>query len=160
MALRIDGETIAAILPFGARLLPFNLRGEAVLEDGAARLAAANYRLTDVLRMGATLDVVQLRIEVDGGQIGFKGPLTIAPGGMLSGRVQIGTIGQNALINWAQSLGPEAAQIITLIARGSSSAAKKAQFGPETMPVMTMVIDRGVMRIGFITLGRIPPLQL
>lgn len=160
LALRVDADSINAFLPYGLRVAPVDLRGEVVLANGTPRLAASGYNWRRLLKAGASFDILELRLETpDGGQLALAGPVTISPKGTLSGQVRIGAQGEQALVAWAQGLGPQAQQGIRTLIQAVAGAGQPALFGSVTLPAINVQITDGAVRLGFITLGKIPPLR-
>ena len=101
-----------------------------------------------------------LRVDAGEGAIALSGPLTLSPEGFLSGTVSIGLQNRDGLAQWAQTLDPNAAQAVATLAQAVAGMGAARRFDGEEMPAIDLTLDDGNVSLGFIRLGRIPPLSL
>ena len=138
---------------------PATLDLDATLIDGYADLIRKGIPLRSVLRDGAEFTVRNLKLSLpDGGRLAFSGPITISENGLVSGKVKIGIADPDSLGRWASSVDPRLNQAVSGIAAGVSGMGSENQFSGETLRSITVTIDKGVAKLGFITLANIPPL--
>lgn len=130
------------------------------LKDGTTDLLANRMPLSQVLADGAGFDIELALLDVGDGAIALSGPLTLSPQGLLSGTVSIGLQGRDGLARWARSLDPNAAQAVATLAQAVAGMGATRSFGDRDMPAIDLTLDEGDVRLGFINLGRIAPLQL
>ncbi len=152
---------LAADLPFDRALAATDLTVRASLENGVEDLIQKRLSLAEILEDGAVIEVELLRLSVgDGGSVALAGPLAASPEGLLSGTVSIGLRNRDALARWAATLNPGAAQAVATLAQAVAGMGVTRMFDGEEMSAIDLTLDDGEVRLGFIRLGRIPPLQL
>ncbi len=153
-------DAVIATLPYSRTLAATDLTLRLFLKDGAGDLLTRRLPLSDVLADGADIRIDLLRADVEGGAIALSGPLILSPQGTLSGTVSIGLKNRDALARWAATLDPNAAQAVATLAQAVAGMGATRTFDGEEMPAIDLTLDEGDVRLGFIRLGRIPPLKM
>lgn len=136
------------------------LKFDGQLDDGYIDLVERGLTLQEMLADGAQLQIDQLTLTIaDGAALAFSGPLEIHEDGTLSGPIRIGISDAKAMARWAASIDPRWQQIVAGIGQASAGMGRSTQFGDQSMQAIEVRLDRGEIRLGFIRIGSIPPLQ-
>ena len=116
--------------------------------------------LRSVIRDGAEFEIRNLSLSLpDGGRLAFAGPLSVGEDGLLSGQIDVGVAEPEAVARWAGAINPQLAQQVGMVTQAVAGMGKSANFGGSELRSITLTIDRGVVRLGFIQLpDPIPPL--
>ncbi|WP_305986690.1 DUF2125 domain-containing protein [Roseibium sp. MMSF_3544] len=136
-----------------------DLRGHLQVPGGAALLAGAD--LVTLVRMNdgrLPVKLVLMETVIGESRLGASGDLVINGNGTLSGNVAV-TIGNaDGLLQMLKPLFPPQDNSFSLVESVVQSL-KAAETDVEGVPSITlpMVIDEGIVRVGFLTLGRVPP---
>jgi hypothetical protein len=142
-----------AVIVGEAQLPPFSLAGDARIDMDPKALAAMR-RPGDLRRAGGLageLRLLQLQPKA-GGSLSLSGPFQIDARGLLTGRFRVSASEAAGLVEFARAVFPQAADEL-----GAALVVLQAAAGGGSANV-TLDVDRGEMRAGFIRLGRIPPL--
>ncbi len=138
-----------------------SLSVDVMLKDGYSKLVSQRRPLQQVLREGVNLVLRSGELKVaEGGRIVLSGPLELHPDGTLSGEISIGVSNTESLIAWAGKVDPQFQQVVAVIGQAVAGMGKKTKFGNEELSSISVQIKRGIVRLGFIQLARIPPLIL
>ncbi len=130
------------------------------LENGYSDLIERRVSPRELLSNGAAVDVETLLIEVpDGGFLGMKGPVSIDRSGLISGEIKIGILNPDAVSKWAADISPQMQQVMAGVGQAVAGMGREDAIGPQQLRTITVKIDQGELRLGFIRLGTIPPLR-
>lgn len=127
-------------------LPPVSGVGDLKLEDGVLRIERRDFGLP-----GSSLEIRRLDLTVEGGgTLTVTGPLTIREDGLLDADLGLKASDAAALLAVLARSFPEIGSEMTTLGAGL------AALGPDQ--VLPLRISAGVATLGFIELGRIPPL--
>lgn len=144
----------------GVTIPPVDIRGYAVLKDGYRDMVERSLPLRALLADGASIRLTNLVLTMEGGgQLGFTGPMILSKDGLISGKVRMGIAEPQAVAAWASRIDPNLQQAVAGLAQASSGMGKLSKIGGKDMRTISVKIKRGEVRLGFIKLGKIPPLQ-
>lgn len=151
----------ATIKGGGADIPPFTLEADATLVGGYGDLMIKSMPLRQILQDGAELDIRNLALVLpEGGRLAFAGPLEIHEDGLLSGTITVGLSKPETIVAWFESIDPNLKGPMNLISQPISAGEEK-QIGGVGLKAVTISIDRGNPRLGFLPLPfQIPPIQL
>ncbi|MEO0546898.1 MAG: DUF2125 domain-containing protein [Pseudomonadota bacterium] len=109
-----------------------------------------------------TIDQLQLETQNDRGEDGLlhiSGLLRVDMDGLVSGTLQIAIANPQALQDWAGALPPQAAQGMGVVTQAVSGMGKLAEVAGRDARSIEVRLDQGAIKLGFITLGQVPPLR-
>ncbi|WP_031284968.1 MULTISPECIES: DUF2125 domain-containing protein [unclassified Labrenzia] len=158
-------ESFVTVQDLSLKSLPelqqtISLRSHARIEGGTALLAGAD--LVSLVRaQGGELPVelVLTEILLGAGKATASGSLVLSGDGTLSGSLELNLGNPDALLDSVKPLFPPEDQTFSLlqnVVKSLEPAAKEVD-GVRTI-TLPVSVDRGVVRIGFLPLGQIPPL--
>jgi len=136
------------------------LDADGTLVEGYQDLILARRPFRSVLRDGAEFDIRNLSLSLpDGGRLAFAGPLSVDEDGLLSGKIEVGVAKPQSVADWAGQISPQLAQQLGMITQAIAGMGKPATLGGAELRSITLTIDKGIVRLGFIQLPEpIPPL--
>ncbi|MEM1040384.1 MAG: DUF2125 domain-containing protein [Pseudomonadota bacterium] len=116
------------------------------------------------VRSGFDLTIDQLQLETPNDQnanglLHISGPVQVDPNGLLSGTLRIAIANPQALQDWADVLPVQAAQGLGVLTQAVSGMGKPTQINGRQARSVEIILERGAIKLGFITLGQIPPLR-
>lgn len=153
----VDALQLKSLPEFGALI---DMRGHVQVTGGSALLAGASLaRLLQQQSGGLPVKLVLLETVLGDSRVEAAGDLLINGNGMVSGNIKL-TIGNaEGLLELIKPLFPpqdDRFSIVSSVVQSLSGAQSEVNGIPSiTLPI---AIDEGLVRIGFLTLGRIPPL--
>ncbi len=158
-------ESFVTVQDLSLKSLPelqqtISLRSHARIEGGTALLAGAD--LVSLVRaQGGELPVelVLTEILLGAGKATASGNLVLSGDGTLSGSLELNLGNPDALLDSVKPLFPPEDQTFSLlqnVVKSLEPAAREVD-GVRTI-TLPISVDRGVVRIGFLPLGQIPPL--
>lgn len=140
--------------------LPFDARLHMRIEDGEALLSGIDLpRLVQSRGGELPVNLVLADIATDSSRFGVRGDLVVHGNGTLSGVLSLTLSGKEAALDQVAEWLPEQEggfAIVDSLLRSLEPTATDHNGDPAIQ--LPLMIDQGVMRIGFVTLGRIPPL--
>ncbi len=133
---------------------------DGTLVDGYRDLVIGGREFRAVMQDGAEFEIRNLALSLpDGGRLAFSGPLTIGEDGLLSGEVNVGVANPPSVARWAGEINPQLAQQIGMITQAVAGMGKPAKIGGADINSITLKIENGIVRLGFIQFpDPIPPL--
>ncbi|MEP4770153.1 MAG: DUF2125 domain-containing protein [Roseibium sp.] len=137
-----------------------NLRVHLRLENGAPLLSGANLALLTQMNDGQLpIQLVFSEIKSGHSRFGASGDLVLDGNGLLSGQVKLSLSNPEQALAMIKPLFPSQDNGSS-VAEGLFKSLKPTATDPDGNPAieLPLVIDQGMMRIGFVTLGWIPPL--
>ena len=136
------------------------LDADATLIDGYQDLVVRRRPVRSVIRDGAEFEIRNLSLSLpDGGRLAFAGPLSVDEQGLLTGQIDVGVAKPESVAKWAGAINPQLAQQVGMITQAVAGMGKSASFGGSELRSITLTIDKGIVRLGFIQLPEpIPPL--
>lgn len=161
--LSLDGAitlaSLSAALP-DISIPEASLDADATLVDGYQDLVVLGLPFRSVLQDGAKLEMRNLSLSLpDGGRLAFAGPLSVDAQGLLSGEIDVGVAKPESVAKWAGEINPQLAQQVGMITQAVAGMGKSNSFGGAELRSITLTIDKGVVRLGFIQFPEpIPPL--
>ncbi|MBO6717380.1 MAG: DUF2125 domain-containing protein [Rhizobiaceae bacterium] len=145
VGLRTNALTMGPLLTAG-QLPPVSGVADFVLLDGMARFGARDFD-----PHGARLDIRRVEIAVEGGgNLAISGPLSVRDDGLVDADLQVKASDAAALLAIVAGAFPEISQQMLTLGAGL------AALGPDQP--LPLRIREGVVTLGFITLGQIPPI--
>ena len=150
-----------------ANKLALMVDGNNIVIDGSLDVSAKDaYRhfiedrktLNDWVASGAALDVRHLVISPHEGEgrLMVKGPVKVEADGSLTGEIKVGIENQEAFSQWIAAINPEFGPLGVGIGQAMSVFGKIEDFSGQTMRAITLEIDRGEAKIGFLEIGKLP----
>ncbi|GAB2186529.1 DUF2125 domain-containing protein [Roseibium sp. LAB1] len=137
-----------------------SLRGHARIDGGTALLAGADlFSLVQAQGGELPVELVLAEAALGSGKATASGNLVLAGDGTLSGSLELALGNPEALLDTLKPLFPPEDQTYTLlqnVVKSLEPAAKDVD-GVRTVS-LPVSVDRGLVRIGFLPLGQIPPL--
>ena len=112
----------------------------------------------DPRRSGLSIPELTIRLETEGALIQVAGPVRFDRSGMMSGKVMVHIIGVEALPAFISSLPDIAQPAANAFAGGVLVLGTPATLDGRDAKALVLRIDGGVVRMGPLALGRIPPL--
>ncbi|WP_421980365.1 DUF2125 domain-containing protein [Roseibium sp.] len=153
----VDALQLKSLPEFGATI---DMRAHVQVTGGAALLAGSNLALLVRQREGRLpVKLVLFETVLGDSRVNAAGDLAINGDGTVSGKLDL-TIGNaDGLLDLVQPMFPPQDNSFSLV-RSVVQSLKGAETQVDGQPSITLpvAIDQGVIRIGFLTLGRIPPL--
>ena len=158
-------ETFVTVQDLSLKSLPelqqtISLRAHTRIEGGTALLAGADLvSLVQVQGGELPVELVLAEVTLGTGKASAAGDLVIAGDGTLSGSLELSLGNPEALLDSMKPLFPPDDQTFSLlqnVVKSLEPAAKEID-GVRTI-ALPISIDRGDVRIGFLPLGKIPPL--
>ena len=123
----------------------------AIVENGEAPI--------DFFKGGGELILRSVVLEpLSGGKLGLSGRLRLVDGGLLDGTLKIGLDDADAIGRFIAATQPEFGPLASGIAQGVGMLGQEATFGQSKMRAIEITLNRGRAKVGFIGLGKIPPL--
>lgn len=160
MSLRFSATQFEMNVADGVTIPPVDIRGYAVLQDGYLDVVERRLPIRALLADGASIRLTNLILSLEGGgQLGFSGPIVLSKDGLISGKVRMGINGPEAVAAWASRIDPNLQQAVAGLAQATSGMGKLSKIGGKDMRTISVKIKRGEVRLGFIKLGKIPPLR-
>jgi hypothetical protein len=137
--------------------------------DGEARFSALDVggalgmdpmqTILDWLRTGGTLEIERLKLTAAGNTTDVSGHLTISDTGVLTGNLDVRFTNLAALPDLAEAISPgsrdQAAQAAGVLA--AFTIPVETEYGPARQT--TLVIKDGLVAVGIIPVGQIPPIR-
>ncbi|MDD9911299.1 MAG: DUF2125 domain-containing protein [Ahrensia sp.] len=140
---------------------PVDLDINATLDDAYRDLVERRLPWQLALADGASADIQQIRLVVPGeGVLSLAGPLQIGADGLVSGTVSVGLSNPQTLQNWALSVSPALEQSFALLAQSVAGMGVERNVLGMQLRAIDLTIDRGAVRLGFIKLIDLPPVNL
>ena len=112
----------------------------------------------DPRRSGLSIPELTIRLETEGALIQVAGPVRFDRSGQLSGRLEVHVVGAEALPAYFNSLPTIAQPAANTFAGGVLVLGTPATLDGRDAKALVLRIDGGVVRMGPLALGRIPPL--
>ncbi len=112
------------------------------------------------LAAGGQVKLGRLGIDIGGFLAMASGDLTVAPNGVISGRVAIRVDQLDRLPDLAETIHPGSRDRVAQILGPLSAFLKPVEVDGKTWRETTLTIKNGKVQAGFIPLGRIPPIKL
>ncbi len=133
---------------------------DGTLVDGYRDLVVGGREFSSVMQDGAEFEIRNLALSLpDGGRLAFSGPLSIGEDGLLSGEINVGVANPPSVARWAGEINPQLAQQIGLITQAVAGMGKPAKIGGADINSITLKIEQGIVRLGFIQFpDPIPPM--
>ena len=154
----LDLNKLSLSIP-GLDMPQANVYIDATLEGGYADLVEKQMLLRNVVRDGARFDVRSVMLSaLDGGRLAISGPIEIDAKGYVNGNVRIGIAEPKKLGAWIAKIDPKIEQMVTGLASAISAAGQPAMIAGQEFRSIDVSIKRGKIKLGFIHLGKIPPL--
>ncbi|MEM9732103.1 MAG: DUF2125 domain-containing protein [Pseudomonadota bacterium] len=143
----------------GVSIPPATLAFDARMDDAYGQLVVNRLPMASYLGAegSAVLRSFTLSTPEDG-KLAFSGPITWHGDGTLSGEVSIGIANAEAVGAWAGQLNPNLQQVVAGIGQAVAGMGTKASFGTAELRSVKVVIDKNVVKLGFITLATLPKL--
>lgn len=136
-----------------------DIRGHLQIEGGSPLLAGADFvRLVQINDGRLPVKLVLAETVIGNSRLGASGDLVVNSDGTLSGKLNM-TIGNaDGLLQTLEPLFPPQDNGFS-IAKSIVQSLKAAETDVDGVPSITLpvAIDQGIVRVGFLTLGRIPP---
>lgn len=112
------------------------------------------------IETGGAMDLTKLTLFLGDASISASGPLSLSPAGLLSGTLTVSVVGLEHLPDIMEGIKPGTHdRVATLVAAvGAFTRLVKTEKGDARQAVLN--IRDGVVRVGIIPIGRIPPLTL
>jgi hypothetical protein len=137
--------------------------------DGEARITALDFggslgmdpveTILGWLRAGGTVKIDQLRLTTGGNTTDVRGRLTVSADGVVSGSLDLSFTDLAALPDLAETIRPgsreQAAQAVGMLA--AFTIPVETDIGPARQT--TLVIRDGLVAVGIIPVGQIPPIR-
>ena len=138
---------------------PFSLSYDVAVGEGYAKLVKQRRPVRSLLNDPLNLDLraVVLTTE-DEGRLALSGPLVIDAQGRLNGTIWVGVQNTDALVRWAESVQPQLREQVELLGSSLMALGRPRTFGKLEMSAVALTLEKGVMRLGLITLGELPPI--
>ncbi len=162
-ALDIAGNAngISSNLPNRVTIPPLNFSFDGMVNQAYSKLVLQRLPLAQFLQDGVTMTIRSSLISVGhGGQLALAGKLELHQDKTLSGTMRIGVAEPKAVAAWASKIDPNLHQMVALLGQSVAGMGKKTKFGKVELQSITIQLDHGTARLGFIQLGKIPPLRL
>ncbi|MEO1398843.1 MAG: DUF2125 domain-containing protein [Pseudomonadota bacterium] len=105
-----------------------------------------------------TIDELQL-LTIGEGMLHLSGPVQVNPDGQMSGTLQIAIANPEALKGWTTDLPQEATQAIGILVQAVAGMGAARTVGGRTASSIEVTLDRGAVKLGFITMAQLPPLR-
>ena len=137
----------------------FDLRAHVRLKNGMALLAGADAMQLRRMAGGVLpLELVLFELKTDASMLTASGDLQVNPDGTLSGTLDLALSQPDRALDIFTPLMPPGNTAFAA-ADGLFKSLKPSEKDAAGAPVLRlpMVVDRGVMRIGFLVLGTLPP---
>ncbi len=151
---------LQARLPGAVSIAPFTLKFDALLEDGYRDLFVNQIPANKLFDDGAKGEIRKAALLLpDGGKLVLSGPLELSDDGLLSGTVAIGLAKPDEVTAWARSISPALEQPISLLTQSVAGMGAPTTLAGEEVRSIELTIERGEVRLGFIKLADIPPLN-
>ena len=112
----------------------------------------------DPRRTGLSIPELTIRLETEGALIQASGPVRLDRSGMMSGKITMHIIGVEALPAFIRSLPAVAQPAANAFAGGVLVLGTPATLDGRDAKALELRIDGGLVRMGPLSLGRIPPL--
>ena len=112
----------------------------------------------DPRRSGLSIPELMIRLETAGALIQAAGPVRVDASGQLSGNLEVHVVGAEALPAYFNSLPAAVQPAANAFAGGVLVLGTPATLDGRDAKVLALRIDGGVVRMGPLALGRIPPL--
>jgi hypothetical protein len=153
-------KQLALKAPNGVDIPPADIRGVAILKDGYRDLVDRRLPIKTVLSDGANVRLANLVLSLEGGgKLGFSGPIRLSEDGLISGKVRMGISEPKSIGAWASRIDPNFQQAVAALAQATAGMGKTSKIGGNEMKTISVNIKRGEVRLGFIKLGKIPPVK-
>ena len=131
---------------------------DGTLVDGYQDMIVGRQPIRSIMNDGAEFVIRRLTISFSsGGQLGLSGPVNVGADGLLSGEVNLGVSDATLLAGQFASLDPMFANAIKGIGQAVAGMGKPIRFGADEIPSISVKIRRGVVKLGFIKIAKIPP---
>ena len=114
--------------------------------------------LREWLAHGGTIDVGDLLVVLGGTSARASGTLQLSAAGLLSGRLDVRLTGLNKLAKAIGKIRPGAADQVKQLVAAASMVTRPVEGEPEARDV-PLVIQNGVVSVGVVPVGTIPPLR-
>ena len=156
-----DFTGVSSVLQNGLQVPPADLGFDFTLEDGYRDIVLARRPLRQIVADGGNLVIRSAVLAVpNGGLLGFSGPVELHDDGTISGKIRIGIAEPKAVLAWAGVVDSKLTQLATGVGQAVAGMGKETNFGPQKMRSISVKIERGSVRLGFIEIARIAPLVL
>ena len=130
------------------------------MKDGYRDLVDRRLPIKTVLSDGANVRLANLVLSLEGGgKLGFSGPIRLSEDGLISGKVRMGISEPKSIGAWASRIDPNFQQAVAALAQATAGMGKPSKIGGNEMKTISVDIKRGEVRLGFIKLGKIPPVK-
>lgn len=170
----------ASAAPAGGNSYTFSARAQALKVvrssgnaipaiDGMADVKALNFgsslgtdpraALKAWAKAGGTLQVDRLRFASGGAIADADGQLTLAPNGLLSGKLNVRLSNPEAFVSLAEAIKPSAAKQAGMILGALQALTIPVNTPDGPARQTTVVINNGLVAIGILPVGMIPPIR-
>ncbi len=157
---RVSVGGLKAEIPGTVSITPFTLDFDAMLEDGYQDLFIKQVPADELFTDGAKGSIRKAAIILpEGGKLVLSGPLELGTDGLLSGTMKVGLANPEQITAWARSISPALEQPMSLLTQSIAGMGAANIIAGEDVRSIELTIDRGEVRLGFIKLTDIPPLN-
>ncbi|MBN9027630.1 MAG: DUF2125 domain-containing protein [Rhizobiales bacterium] len=154
-------DNFAATIPGAPPLPALSAKLYAILPGALPELRDGHVDpLPAWIAAGGQVKLGQLNLDVGGFLANASGDLTVAPDGVISGKVAIRVDQLEKLPDLAETIHPGSRDQVAQILGPLSAFLKPVQVDGKTWRETTLTIKNGKVSAGFIPLGRLPPLRL
>lgn len=158
VAVTIEGAVATDVVVAGRSLPPLDVAVVATLADGGAILAGRGLLAGEVPEDGLPITIVGARFGDGAVTLDVTGAVTLRPDGRLDGAIEAGIADPAALAPFLARFLPEGDPLPQAIASAAQALGGPGRDGRGRR--LPLTLDAGRVSIGFVPLGRIPPLPL
>lgn len=157
--LALNTRGLSGTFAAAPNLPPLDMVVDAQLTDGYQQLILGRKPFRQMLREGLEAQIRSAVFTMEGdGQFAVAGPLSVHEDGTLSGKLRLGIANPDAVKTWVSQINPQLASVVGNLAQAVNGMGAATKFGTQDIPSIEVTITRGEAKLGFITLGKIPPI--
>lgn len=154
----LNARNLTASSPGLPALPPLDAVIDTKLTDGYQQLVLGRKPLRQLLREGVDAEIRSAILTMAGdGKLAVAGPLSLHEDGTVSGTIRIGIANPEAVSAWFEQINPQLAAMVGNLAQAVNGMGSPTKFGTQDIPSIEVTVTRGEAKLGFITLGKIPP---